>query len=85
VAAVCLLVLIADLLSGSVVLTGDNAVLVDLFTNEGWHGLDVVLETRGRAIRRASTGVVQGILRFSGQESDIDILKLAKNLQDRRC
>lgn len=55
--AVIGLVLLAKLLSGSIVLTSDNTVLEDLLANEGGHGLLVVLKTWSRVVGRAGAVV----------------------------
>lgn len=41
---------VAKLLGIGIVLAGNDAVLVNLFADEGWHGSGVVLKARSSAV-----------------------------------
>jgi len=58
VTAVGLLVLIADVLGGSISGIIRNAVGKDCFADEGLYGTDVVLKTRGGVVGSAGAAVV---------------------------
>jgi hypothetical protein len=59
VTTVLRLVLLADSLSSLIIFACRNAVLENLFANEGWHGVGIVLKARGRTVGGAGAGVVE--------------------------
>ena len=60
-ATILLFILCANRLGSLIIFAGDNAVLVDLLADEGWHGLCIVLKTRSGVVG-AGAIETQGIL-----------------------